>query len=167
MALGQVPGRLRCRSGRFHHQGRVQVQSRYRKAGWAEGIARGPLFQEETSGGQRYVFGLITTSSSRSRRPMLAELQHWLCSDQALLRCLEGSSGGSAQITEVFVEKQKIDACRAPALALLRSRRLRREAQNRCLQGASSSGFDGRNTDLSSMSFKMASLPRPSSTRRC
>ena len=69
---------------------------------------------------------------------MPAGLQHWLCSDQGLLRCLEGSSGGSAQITEVFVEsrrsmpaglqqwfcsdhdvfvvKPKIDACRAPAV---------------------------------------------------
>ena len=44
-------------SGRFHHQSRVQVQSRYGKAGWAEGFARGPLFQEETPGDQRSVFG--------------------------------------------------------------------------------------------------------------
>ena len=35
---------------------------------------------------------------------MLAGLQQWLCSDH-----------------DVFVEKPKIDACRAPALALLRS----------------------------------------------
>ena len=34
------------------------------------------------------------------------------------------------------------------AVVLLRSRRLRFEAEDRCLQGASSSGFDGRDTDL-------------------
>ena len=28
------------------------------EAGWAEGIARGPLFQEETPGDQRSIFGM-------------------------------------------------------------------------------------------------------------
>ena len=44
------------------------MQSRYRKAGWAEGIARGPLFQEEIPGDQHIVFGLYQSREAVLRK---------------------------------------------------------------------------------------------------
>ena len=40
------------------------------EAGWAEGIARGPLFQEETPGDQRSIFGM-----DQSREAVLRSAQ--------------------------------------------------------------------------------------------